>query len=210
MNPATPACPEDSIRLIVFSEPPSRSLGKPETTTNLTGNPSLLPSPILGVLATLFAGVSIAQAIVFARKGYRKGNQRAIGEWALKAKSKLIWSEMNWHHATQTPIFLFDSLISWEQSEDEVYYETPFQFTATWPAFFSVTGLIALEPPTERDGLRSVSTEYLPDDLVAAPAYAPGGAIVVATAILGVRSQSFGKDLGNIDIVGPHDLARGV
>ncbi|KAK8054877.1 hypothetical protein PG993_000104 [Apiospora rasikravindrae] len=204
MNPSSPACPEDSNSTDCLLRAVLQVLGETRDNNNkFDWDPVTFAfTVILGVLATGFAGATISQAIISARKGYRKANRRAIGDWSTKTTKEWSWTEMNYQYTTRTPIFLIDSLMSWEESETRALASNPSRCTATWPAFFSETGLITLNPPRGRDGLRSVSAEYLPDDLVAAPAYVQGGVVVAAVAVAGVRSWSFGNDLGSIVIVG--------
>lgn len=58
---------------------------------------------------------------------------------------------------------------------------------ATWLGFFEEVGLHHLDCQDWGDSVREVSADYLPDDLVAAPAYAEIGAIVAAAAISGIQ-----------------------
>lgn len=58
---------------------------------------------------------------------------------------------------------------------------------AAWLGFFEEVGLHYLDCQDWGDSVREVSADYLPDDLVAAPAYAEIGAIVAAAAISGVQ-----------------------
>lgn len=74
---------------------------------------------------------------------------------------------------------------------------------AAWLGFFEEVGLHQLDCQGWGDSVREVSADYLPDDLVAAPAYAEIGAIVAAAAISGI--QKFDVDQQNYPIL----LGRG-
>lgn len=58
---------------------------------------------------------------------------------------------------------------------------------AAWLGFFEEVGLHELDCQGWGGSVREVSADYLPDDLVAAPAYAEIGAIVAAAAISGIQ-----------------------
>ncbi|TIC97512.1 hypothetical protein CH35J_007525 [Colletotrichum higginsianum] len=96
---------------------------------------------------------------------------------------------------------------------------------ATWIAFFKVTELEKVEPlrktePSKKDnlpvkawlldrlglqekaessendyGLRSAVADFLPDDLVAAPAYAQGGVVIAAAAAVGIQRWPFTRGI---------------
>ncbi|KAF4775578.1 hypothetical protein HER10_EVM0012152 [Colletotrichum scovillei] len=79
---------------------------------------------------------------------------------------------------------------------------------ATWVRFLEELGLRKAELSGEEDkeGLRRVVADYLPDDLPAAPAYAQVGLIVAATTLAGVQVQSVKK---STDSVYPLIVGRG-
>lgn len=58
---------------------------------------------------------------------------------------------------------------------------------AAWLGFFKEVGLDELDCQVWGDSVREVAADYLPDDLVAAPAYAQIGAIVAAAATAGIQ-----------------------
>ncbi|KAK2729067.1 hypothetical protein CKAH01_10506 [Colletotrichum kahawae] len=64
----------------------------------------------IGVIATMFALVTILQAVVAAGKGRRKTNSRAIGEWHKRTKNEWMWSEMSFRSTAWTPILSRDLL----------------------------------------------------------------------------------------------------
>ncbi|KAJ0109455.1 hypothetical protein J7T55_000380 [Diaporthe amygdali] len=59
--------------------------------------------------------------------------------------------------------------------------------SAAWLEFFEEVGLEKVDTQAWGHNVREVSAEYLPDDLVAAPAYAQLGAIVAAVATAGIQ-----------------------
>ncbi|GJD04494.1 hypothetical protein ColKHC_13319 [Colletotrichum higginsianum] len=193
---------------------------------------------LLGVGALAFAGLTIAQGLVTARKGYRKASKRAISTWAANTQKEWIWGELNFQYTARTPIFRIDYLLDWVEDwgpkgwaecPDPAYEDVDpghglqSATAATWIAFLKVTGLEKIEPPvkagpSEKDnlpvkawlldriglqekvepsenvcGLRSAVADFLPDDLVAAPAYAQGGVVIAAAAAVGIQRWPFTK-----------------
>lgn len=59
--------------------------------------------------------------------------------------------------------------------------------SAAWLGLFEEVGLDKLDCQVWGDSVRDVAADYLPDDLVAAPAYAQIGAIVAAAATAGIQ-----------------------
>ncbi|WQF82301.1 hypothetical protein CDEST_07315 [Colletotrichum destructivum] len=195
---------------------------------------------LLGVGALAFAGLTIAQGLVTARKGYRKASKRAISTWAENTQKEWIWGELNFQYTARTPIFRIDYLLDWVKDWDSngltIRPGSPYKDVdpghvlqsanaATWIAFFKVTGLEKVEPPrkaepSEKDnlpvkawlldrfglqekaessendcGLRSTVADFLPDDLVAAPAYAQGGVVIAAAAAVGIQRWPFTRGI---------------
>ncbi|KAF6802274.1 hypothetical protein CSOJ01_11690 [Colletotrichum sojae] len=60
---------------------------------------------------------------------------------------------------------------------------------ATWAGFFNQLGLTEVNPQEDKSGLRQTVADYLPDDLIAAPAYAQFGVIIASAAAAGARFQ---------------------
>ncbi|KAF6809462.1 hypothetical protein CMUS01_13681 [Colletotrichum musicola] len=58
---------------------------------------------------------------------------------------------------------------------------------AAWIGFFEDVGLDQLDLLTAHNGLRLVAADYLPDDLVAAPAYAEVGVVLAAATTAGAQ-----------------------
>ncbi|KAF6806567.1 hypothetical protein CMUS01_14325 [Colletotrichum musicola] len=60
---------------------------------------------------------------------------------------------------------------------------------ATWLGFFTQLGLTEVNSQEDKSGLRQTIADYLPDDLIAAPAYAEFGVILASAAAVGARFQ---------------------
>lgn len=60
---------------------------------------------------------------------------------------------------------------------------------ATWVGFFEELGLTKVNLPEDHKGLRKTVADYLPDDLIAAPAYAQFSVIIAAAAAAGAHFQ---------------------
>ncbi|KAF6810535.1 hypothetical protein CPLU01_15285 [Colletotrichum plurivorum] len=60
---------------------------------------------------------------------------------------------------------------------------------ATWLGFFDQLGLTEVYLPGNHTGLRQTVANYLPDDLIAAPAHAQFGVIIASAAAAGARFQ---------------------
>ncbi|KXH38906.1 hypothetical protein CSIM01_06043 [Colletotrichum simmondsii] len=72
----------------------------------------------------------------------------------------------------------------WAQNSQPKYQANP---AATWVRFFEKVGLGYLDNPTYKSHLQLVTADYLPDDLIAAPAYGQVGAIIAAAAATGAQ-----------------------
>ncbi|KAJ0161105.1 hypothetical protein CTA2_6779 [Colletotrichum tanaceti] len=203
---------------------------------------------LLGVGALAFAGLTITQGLVAARKGYRKASRRAISTWAENTQREWIWGELNFQYTARTPIFRIDYLLDWVDDrnprgglgsayvEIDAGHALQSATAATWITFFKVTGLEKVRPPgTTRPskkvkatvkarlldriglkekaepsedlcGLRSVVADFLPDDLVAAPAYAQGGVVIAAAAAVGIQRWPFTKGFPEQPVIIGHSF----
>ncbi|ETS86952.1 hypothetical protein PFICI_00780 [Pestalotiopsis fici W106-1] len=69
-----------------------------------------VPVGIFGILATLFAFVTIIQGIFAASPGRRKSSRRVIGKWAETRWTTVLWDELRTTTFVKTPILRADSL----------------------------------------------------------------------------------------------------
>ncbi|KAK0372560.1 hypothetical protein CMEL01_01420 [Colletotrichum melonis] len=72
----------------------------------------------------------------------------------------------------------------WIQNSQPKYEANP---AATWVRCFEKVGLEYLDNPRYKSHLQLVTADYLPDDLIAAPAYGQVGAIIAAAAATGAQ-----------------------
>ncbi|KAI0416772.1 hypothetical protein F5X98DRAFT_375420 [Xylaria grammica] len=171
----------------------------------------------IGLLATIFAAFTIYQGIRTTARGLRKSNKRAIGEWSCKTTKTWDWHDLSLISTAQTPILTtskvgealnrttsprasnpsqasnhhglakLGNLLAWpfhRTAGQEPQKGDP--SVASWLRFLVELGLCysdLLEIP-----LKEITADYLPDDLLAAPAYGEIGFIVAAAAAAGAHS----------------------
>ncbi|KAF0320069.1 hypothetical protein GQ607_012663 [Colletotrichum asianum] len=158
---------------------------------------------IIGVIAIVFALIPVVQAFLTAGRANRRSSRRAIGSWSENRKRRWNKSEWTFDFVVQVPIFRSLSLqikqweIEREESDTSEEIRGPGprnekrvgrkyasqQTAATWPNFFRMVGLDGVVTQGEYGFSRSVDVGFLPDDLVAAPAYAEIG-VIISTAAL--------------------------
>lgn len=166
---------------------------------------------LIGLLAIFFALATVLQAIFAPGRGRPKTSHLAIGQWSQMTTRRWDWSEMNFQFTASTPILREDSLPAQGVANSTGSSHTalkprgrslwanickiglkthprqsrrPF---AAWLGFFEEVGLNELDCRAWRGSVREVAADYLPDDLVAAPAYAQIGAIVTAAVTAGTQ-----------------------
>lgn len=156
---------------------------------------------LIGLVALLLAGVTIVQALFAAGKGRRRRrrSKMAIGKWSTQSKRRWDWPEMSFRYTVKTPVLLADPRIS-KDAMETTPGATQFEGSSTrspsgqlsdaasWLLFFEKAGLDEFDIDAWGANVRSVAAEYVPDDLVAAPAYVQVGAVVVAAVFAGAQS----------------------
>ncbi|KAH0422000.1 hypothetical protein CcaCcLH18_13072 [Colletotrichum camelliae] len=161
---------------------------------------------IIGVIAIVFALIPVVQAFLTAGRANRRSSRRAIGPWSAKRKRRWNKSECTFDFVVEVPIFrslvLQDKM--WEMEREEGDRDLAReesgekrgaqrygiqQTAATWPDFFRMVGLDEVVMQGEVGFSRSVDVGFLPDDLVAAPAYAEIG-VIISTAALNPDTHS--------------------
>ncbi|RYP42602.1 hypothetical protein DL767_000126 [Monosporascus sp. MG133] len=127
----------------------------------------------IGIIAALFALVTVFQAVLAAGPGRRKSNRNAIGEWSHYTRPPL-------EQAAKEPVEGRAAEKTGNQNaiDDEV--------AATWWSLLNEVDLRWLF--REDAHMTNTQCDYLPDDLRAAPAYAEVGCIVAMTAVAGAVS----------------------
>jgi hypothetical protein len=160
----------------------------------------------IGIIAAVFALVTILQAVLAAGPGRRKSNSNAIGEWAQYTTRKWSWADMTMLSIARTPVLrvsriTFFQLTPPKKSHPQPELQPPrVDVAATWWAFLKEAGM---PPPNPDWDLQTTLCDYLPDDLQAAPAYAEVGCIVAMAAVAGALSFKPDPQSAYPIIVGP-------
>ncbi|KAH9226618.1 hypothetical protein K456DRAFT_1123455 [Colletotrichum gloeosporioides 23] len=159
---------------------------------------------VIGIIAIIFALIPVVQAFLAAGRANRRTSVRAIGKWSKKRKRRWNSSEWTVEFVTRVPVLRVDYLLpimkqmeandgeatgssqvitdSNRATETRRRHPNQMQRTAaTWPNFLDMVGL--QEVGMMDDLLQPVDVGFLPDDLVAASAYAEIRVIVSAAAI---------------------------
>ncbi|RYP84723.1 hypothetical protein DL770_005175 [Monosporascus sp. CRB-9-2] len=151
----------------------------------------------IGIIAALFALVTVFQAVLAAGPGRRKSNRNAIGEWSQYTRRKWSWPDMTMLSIARTPILRTPRIITLLEAAKERVDEwaaedfgnqnaTDYEVAATW---WSLLDEVDLRWLFRCDTyMLKTQCDYLPDDLRAAPAYAEVGCIVAMTAVAGAVS----------------------
>ncbi|KAK1448575.1 hypothetical protein CCUS01_11536 [Colletotrichum cuscutae] len=172
---------------------------------------------LIGLVAAMIALATVFQAVVAGGKGGRRANARAIGRWSKYTTRKWIFSEMSWSYTALTPMLRLSDMedqlekaiesqkLRVEQQRHEEAKQEASSFRAT--AISHRTSYVASHPATwlgllEAAGLENFdafhlapsTADYLPDDFMAAPAFADVGAIVVIAATAGIQRFDAGTD----------------
>ncbi|KAH8162457.1 hypothetical protein CIB48_g5775 [Xylaria polymorpha] len=152
---------------------------------------------IIGTIAALFAAFTIYQATISAGRGARKSNSKAVGEWSCKTTKKWDWHELCRISTAQTPILTISQIEKvLSKLESKPHESTPGNPTdnpaaASWLGFLDELGLNDLD--LQEVPVKMIIADYLPDDLLAVPAYAQVGFIVAAAAAAGAYSWKTDK-----------------
>ena len=173
----------------------------------------------IGLLAAVFALITICQAVLASGPGRRKSSSRTIGKkWASKTTKEWNWHDFNVVSIAQTPVMrarriqeVLEELLLKEQHQkpeksldvpEKMLQENPSRPdaspassiikrpkgspAATWLRLLQHLGLQDLD--LEDDDLEVTAADYLPDDILAVPAYADLGFIIAVAAAAGAHS----------------------
>ncbi|KAI0546336.1 hypothetical protein F4679DRAFT_558100 [Xylaria curta] len=168
----------------------------------------------VGIIAALFAAFTIYQAIINAGRGSRKSNRRAIGAWSSATTKGWDWHELCRISTAKTPILTTSGILG--------ILDSP--FVQVWPEYYKMTGqepwkAHSDDPPVASwleflnalgfDNLdlnkiprKTLIADYLPDDLLAVPAYGEVGFIVAAAAAAGAYSWKIDERSGYPTVLG--------
>ncbi|KAI1178019.1 hypothetical protein F4777DRAFT_139452 [Nemania sp. FL0916] len=165
----------------------------------------------IGVIAALFAAFTIYQATVASSRGSRKSNKRAIGEWSRYTTKRWDWHELCRISTAQTPILTTSSVLKIMPTETKrsqtrkssksarsIPSDDP--SVASWLGFLNELGLG--HEDLQGVPLKKAIADYLPGDLLAAPAYGEVGFLFTAAAAAGAHSWELDKQSGYPTIIG--------
>ncbi|KAF5570114.1 hypothetical protein FPANT_13816 [Fusarium pseudoanthophilum] len=169
---------------------------------------------LIGLLAIAFAFMTILQAIFTASKGRRKASLNAIGKWSTETVTRWRFLSLESQTSAFTPVLKFmgvwTALEKNTDSKQDPQKEklnknySPHAIlervtnwllsllpraqgtstsSATWIGFLAEVGLESIRLPS--DSRKEIATDYLPDDLVAAPAFAQVSVIFTTAACAG-------------------------
>jgi hypothetical protein len=172
----------------------------------------------VGILAVLIAFFPVYQAVLASGPGRRKSNRRAIGFWADKTRMEWSWQTLNFQSKAYTPLLRTKRILeipqklrqSQEPARHRMRYSAQLLRTvmrtvlqkcfqqqsdnapsATWYRFLEHLGIHKLHLMHKLhldDDLETTFADYLPDDIIAVPAYADVGFIVTMAAVTGAHS----------------------
>lgn len=141
----------------------------------------------IGIIAALFALVTIFQAVLAAGPGRRKSNNTAIGEWRVGTRRSWSWADMTMLSIARTPVLRtkhVQDLLKRRQPERAVPVAE--EAAASWCRMLRELGLWS--EGFALNTTRETHCDYLPDDLRAAPAYGEVGCIIAMAAAIGAKS----------------------
>lgn len=157
----------------------------------------------IGLVAALFAALTIFQAILSAGSGRRRCNKIAIGRWSKLTTRRWSWHDLMFLSTAKTPLLRSDSILKFlndnkngQQSPGNSEYVSTDQFSngasaATWLSFLQEINLEDLAPSGTDENVMKTAADYLPSDFLAVPAYGEVGLIVAMAAAAGAYSWKF-------------------
>jgi hypothetical protein len=171
----------------------------------------------IGILATVFALITICQTVLASGPGRRKSSSRTIGKkWASKTTKEWNWHDFNLMSIARTPVMrsrriqgVLEGLEMRPQkstrrleatSATTISKQSKGGPAATWLRLLEHVGLQDLG--IGDDDLEITAADYLPDDILAVPAYADLGFIVAVTAAAGAYSFKIGSQFAYPVIIG--------
>jgi hypothetical protein len=157
----------------------------------------------IGLLAAVFALITICQAVLASGPGRRKSSSRTIGnKWASKTTKEWNWHDFNVVSIARTPVMRSRRIQEVLETLEKQHQKSPRRPeatsattiikrskgspAATWLRLLQQVGLQDLG--IGDDDLEITAADYLPDDILAVPAYADLGFIVAVTAAAGAHS----------------------
>ncbi|KAF5227005.1 hypothetical protein FAUST_12052 [Fusarium austroamericanum] len=158
----------------------------------------------IAIFAAGFSLIAITQATLAAGPGRRKTNYEAIGRWSDRTRWQWQWWNLGYLHIATTPIltvknvtkkFPQSTTVGTNQGET-----SPGASAASWLVFLDKFGLSHLE--LEGDATKTVLADYLPGDLLAAPALVEVGLVFMFMAASDAPLRVLGADTRNPSFIG--------
>ena len=157
----------------------------------------------IGLVAALFAALTIFQAILSAGSGRRRCNKIAIGRWSKLTTKRWSWHDLMFLSTAKTPLLRSNSILkllndgkSGQQNPGNSEYASTDQSSnatsaATWLNFLQEINLEDLALSGKDANIAETAADYLPSDFLAVPAYGEVGFIVAMAAAAGAYSWQF-------------------
>ena len=167
----------------------------------------------IGLVAALFAALTIFQAILSAGSGRRRCNKVAIGRWSELTTRRWSWHDLMFLSTAKTPLLRCNSVLKLLNDGEEEQHSPGISAAdnsssgtsaATWLKFLQEIGLEDLAFAAKDDDQITAKTaaDYLPSDSLAVPAYGEVGFIVAMAAEAGAYSWNFSSQSPYPVIVG--------
>ena len=196
------ACPEDENSTDCLLRELLKAINDQEEGFNWEPLNFAFTVPI-GLVAALFAALTIFQAILSAGAGRRRCNTIAIGRWSRLTKKTWSWHELTFLSTAKTPLLRSDSILeilndnkhaqpSPRNSGSGSTDRSPHgKSAATWLNFLQEINLDDLAFSDGDQNNAETAADYLPSDFLAVPAYGEVGFIVAMAAAAGAYSWQF-------------------
>ena len=196
------ACPEDENSTDCLLRELLKAINDQEEGFNWEPLNFAFTVPI-GLVAALFAALTIFQAILSAGAGRRRCNTIAIGRWSRLTQKTWSWHELTFLSTAKTLLLRSDSILkilndnkhaqpkprnSGSESTDQPPHGTS---AATWLNFLQEINLDDLAFSGRDQNIAETAADYLPSDFIAVPAYGEVGFIVAMAAAAGAYSWKF-------------------
>ena len=159
----------------------------------------------IGLVAALFAALTVFQVILSAGSGRRRCNEITIGRWSKLTTRRWSWHDLMILSTAKTPLLRSDRILkilddnkNAQPNPGNPAYGSTDQFpngasAASWLKFLQEINLdeISLEDLGKDKNIAETPADYLPSDLIAVPAYGEVGLIVAMAAAAGAYSWKF-------------------
>ena len=162
----------------------------------------------IGLVAALFAALTVFQVILSAGSGRRRCNEITIGRWSKLTTRRWSWHDLMILSTAKTPLLRSDRILKilsdnknaqpnpGNPEHGSIDHSPNGASAASWLKFLQEINLdgIGLEDPApsgKDENIAITPADYLPSDLIAVPAYGEVGLIVAMAAAAGAYSWKF-------------------